>query len=139
MTFGVLYLENNFLPGVFTPKSIGVVKYLSAQIAYAKILQDYISGEIRGEGIEPANNVLPEPLTERETDVLELIARGMSNKEIADMLEITINTVKGHIKNIYSKLGVNRRLQAVNRAKALKLLKHDNEHGSFKISERIYN
>jgi ATP/maltotriose-dependent transcriptional regulator MalT len=47
----------------------------------------------------------------------------MSNKEIANKLEITLNTVKGYIKNIYDKLGVNRRVQVVNRAKQLKLLK----------------
>ncbi|MGB4465734.1 MAG: response regulator transcription factor [Eubacteriales bacterium] len=64
-----------------------------------------------------------EPLTERETEVLNLIAEGMSNKEIANKLEITLNTVKGYIKNIYDKLGVNRRVQVVNRAKQLKLLK----------------
>jgi ATP/maltotriose-dependent transcriptional regulator MalT len=40
-------------------------------------------------------------------------------------LEITINTVKGHVKNIYTKLGVNRRLQAVTKAKALKILKDE--------------
>ncbi|NSW90682.1 MAG: hypothetical protein HPY74_08415 [Firmicutes bacterium] len=53
-----------------------------------------------------------------------IIVEGMSNKEIADRLEITINTVKGYIKNIYEKLGVNRRVQVVTRAKELKILKN---------------
>jgi len=53
-------------------------------------------------------------LTERETEVFNLIAEGMSNKEIADCLNITINTVKHYIKNIYVKLGVNRRVQVCN-------------------------
>ena len=52
-----------------------------------------------------------DPLTEREMEVLRLIDEGMSNHEIAENLNITINTVKGHIKNIYQKLGVNRRVQ----------------------------
>ncbi|HHW47732.1 MAG TPA: AAA family ATPase [Clostridiaceae bacterium] len=120
--FGVLYLENNFLPGVFAPQRLETVKLLTAQIAYAKKLQDYISEEfIENKEAECAD--LIEPLTEREIEVLNLIAKGMSNKEIADYLKITINTVKGHIKNIYLKLGVSRRLQAVTKAKALKILK----------------
>jgi len=120
--FGVLYLENNFLPGVFTPQRLETVKLLSAQIAYAKKFRDYIS-ENSIESSEAEFADLIEPLTEREIEVLNLIVKGMSNKEIADCLEITINTVKGHIKNIYMKLGVSRRLQAVSRAKALKILK----------------
>jgi hypothetical protein len=48
---------------------------------------------------------------------------GMSNKEIAVKLEITVNTVKGYIKNIYEKFGVNRRIQAITRAKKLGILK----------------
>lgn len=66
-----------------------------------------------------------EPLTKRELDVLGMIAAGMSNKEIADGLQLTINTVKTHILNIYGKLRVNRRMHAVHRACALKLLNND--------------
>ncbi|HHV99185.1 MAG TPA: response regulator transcription factor [Clostridiaceae bacterium] len=65
---------------------------------------------------------LIDPLTERETEVLNLIAEGMSNKEIADCLNITVNTVKGYIKNIYEKLGVSRRVQVVARAREMKIL-----------------
>lgn len=66
---------------------------------------------------------LSEPLTVRELEVLKLIAAGMSNKEIAKSLEIKVSTVKTHTLNVYGKLGVNRRVQAVMRAKDLKLLK----------------
>ena len=55
-------------------------------------------------------------LTARETDVLQLIARGKSNREIATQLAITEGTVKGHVNNILSKLGVNDRTGAVTTA-----------------------
>lgn len=67
--------------------------------------------------IEP----LVEPLTERESDVLQLIASGLSNKDIQEQLFISNNTVRTHIKNLYGKLGVNNRTQAVLRAQELRL------------------
>lgn len=54
----------------------------------------------------------PEALTERETEVLRLLAQGQSNKEIARSLHITEKTVKTHVSNILSKLGVQSRTQA---------------------------
>jgi NarL family two-component system response regulator LiaR len=54
----------------------------------------------------------PEPLTERETDVLRLLAQGQANKEIARSLRIGERTVKTHVSNILTKLGVQSRTQA---------------------------
>jgi len=51
-----------------------------------------------------------------------LIDKGKSNKEIADILCLTISTVKTHILNIFGKLGVNRRIQAISKAKELKII-----------------
>lgn len=56
---------------------------------------------------------LPEPLTERETEVLRLLALGHSNKDIARHLQIVEDTVKTHVKHILAKLGVQSRTQAV--------------------------
>jgi LuxR family maltose regulon positive regulatory protein len=65
---------------------------------------------------------LIEPLSERELEVLRLIAGGLSNREIAQELVVAISTVKTHINNIYRKLDVSKRTQAVARARELQLL-----------------
>ena len=69
-----------------------------------------------------AMSALEEELSPRELEILVKLAEGKSNAEIADELFISRNTVKTHINNIYRKLGVNRRTQAVLRARELTLL-----------------
>jgi LuxR family maltose regulon positive regulatory protein len=59
------------------------------------------------------HQTLPEPLSERELDILQLIATGRSNQEIAEVLVIAVSTVKTHINNLYGKLGTNRRTEAI--------------------------
>jgi LuxR family maltose regulon positive regulatory protein len=66
----------------------------------------------------------PEPLSDRERDVLELMAAGLTNREIAARLFISPETVKKHAASIYAKLGVGRRIEAVARARELGLLDH---------------
>jgi LuxR family maltose regulon positive regulatory protein len=68
---------------------------------------------------------LLDPLSERELEVLHLLVRGDSNQEIAEGLVITIDTVKRHVSNIFSKLGVHTRVRAVARARALGLLSQE--------------
>jgi LuxR family maltose regulon positive regulatory protein len=63
-----------------------------------------------------------DPLTPRELEVLRLIGQGLSNREITERLTVTLNTVKKHTSNLYAKLGVRSRTQAVARAQALDLL-----------------
>lgn len=70
----------------------------------------------------PTSQPLVEPLTERELEVLALIAAGMTNQEIGQELIITVGTVKRHLHNIYGKLNVSNRTQAVTRARELNLL-----------------
>ncbi len=61
-------------------------------------------------------------ISPRELEVLQLMAEGYSNQEIADKLFISLNTVKTHTSNLFSKLDVRRRTQAIQRGKALALL-----------------
>ena len=61
-------------------------------------------------------------ISEREYEVLQLIAAGHSNQEIADQLYISLNTVKSHSSNLFSKLDVKRRTQAVQKAKKLGII-----------------
>src|SRR5260370_36911714 len=61
-------------------------------------------------------------LSERELEVLQLLARGASNQEIAQELVIVVDTVKRHVSHIFSKLGVQNRVQAVRQARVLGLL-----------------
>lgn len=61
-------------------------------------------------------------ISAREMEVLQLMARGLSNQEIADSLFISQHTVKSHSTNLYSKLNVRRRTQAVMEARRLQLL-----------------
>jgi LuxR family maltose regulon positive regulatory protein len=70
---------------------------------------------------QPSMQLLIEPLTMREVEVLKLIEAGNSNQDIAGQMVISIPTVKRHISNIYAKLGVKSRTQAIAIGKELKL------------------
>ena len=65
---------------------------------------------------------LVEPLSDRELDVLRLLADGQTNQEIALALCVSVNTVKTHLKNVYGKLGVHSRRQAAAQARKLGLV-----------------
>lgn len=79
----------------------------------------------RGPAITIVGEHLIERLTDRELEVLELLAGGLSNTDIADTLVVSLNTVKSHLKSIFGKLGVVSRTQAVVRAGELGLLEAD--------------
>ncbi|MBC8330429.1 MAG: response regulator transcription factor [Anaerolineae bacterium] len=71
----------------------------------------------------PLNDGLPDPLSEREIEVLELLGQGLSNKQIAAKLYLAEGTVKNYISNIFNKLGVSDRTQAALRARELGVLR----------------
>jgi LuxR family maltose regulon positive regulatory protein len=94
---------------------------------YAGRLQTlYKRGEQKGDRSsmrpDPADLPLVEPLSKRELEVLRLIAQGLSNRAIGERLFVALDTVKGHNRNIFGKLQVHRRTQAVARARELGLL-----------------
>jgi LuxR family maltose regulon positive regulatory protein len=77
----------------------------------------------QGPVVQPEAQIdIIEPLSERELEVLQLIAEGLTNREIANKLFIALGTVKVHTRNIYGKLGVHSRTQAVTKATVLGLL-----------------
>jgi LuxR family maltose regulon positive regulatory protein len=94
--------------------------------AYSSKLLAAIELERKGEQSKPAPGAptpLVEPLSDREIEVLHLVAAGLQNREIADRLIVSVRTVKKHVQNIHGKLGVNNRTAAVARARELSLLK----------------
>ncbi len=132
---------------VFEGLRAGAVGYLLKDVPSARLLEA-IRAAARGEsflqpsvaakvvaefarlrGQAPANDAarraaqaLPEPLTERELEILRLVADGASNKEIAGRLFLAEGTVKNHVTSLLGKLGVGGRMQAANRARELGLL-----------------
>jgi LuxR family maltose regulon positive regulatory protein len=90
----------------------------------ARLLAVFEAEERKGEvesHLPPAQS-LTEPLSQRELEVLRLIAQGLSNREISERLFLAVITVKGHNRNIFRKLQVRRRTEALARARELGLL-----------------
>jgi LuxR family transcriptional regulator, maltose regulon positive regulatory protein len=103
------------------PSEAYVLKLLAA-FPSTEIHPDRSREGTRREEAGSSQSPLLEPLTIREQDVLELLAAGLSNAEIAARLIVTVGTVKTHIKGIYGKLGVHSRTQAIVRAREIGLL-----------------
>jgi len=127
---------------IFDALRTGAVGYLLKDVASVQLVEA-IRAAARGESIlEPSvaakviaeftrvSSMVPsaqmeqliEPLSEREQEILRLIGRGASNKEIANQLYIAEGTVKNHVTNILGKLGVRDRTQAALKAKELGLM-----------------
>lgn len=93
--------------------------FLQPSVA-AKVVAEF--ARLADRSPRPAASALAEPLSERELEILRLIAKGESNKEIAAALVLAEGTVKNHITNILSKLGVGDRMQAALKARELGIL-----------------
>ncbi|MCA9872013.1 MAG: hypothetical protein KC441_00085, partial [Anaerolineales bacterium] len=111
-----------------------------ARLLYAMLCQDMANGYVRrllaafpvrepeeAASLQSESSAFDwvDPLSDREVEVLQLIAEGLTNQEIATRLFLALNTIKAHTRNTYSKLGVNSRMQAVARARELGILSLD--------------
>ena len=116
----------------FVDEGLPMVHLLSAAAAHGR-MPDYIgklmavfkAEEQKSETtsyLPPPAQSLIEPLSRREVEILQLIAQGLSNQEISERLVLALDTVKGHNKKIFGKLQVQRRTEAVARARELGLL-----------------
>ena len=90
--------------------------------AYVSRLLTAFPARPKEEAIPDGRGELVEPLSQREVEVLALVSEGLTNQEIADRLFLSLATVKWHTSNIYGKLAVNNRTEAVARAHTLGLL-----------------
>ena len=98
-------------------------KYIAKLLAaFAKTPKEQRAPETVPSPSVSAQPSLVEPLSERELQVLQLLAAGLSNPEIAQQLYVAVSTVRSHAKSIYGKLDVHGRWEAVQRAKELRLL-----------------
>lgn len=103
----------------------GLVLKVVSEADFDEEVHSYTRGVMASKTPDEENlngNDLPEELTAREVEVLSLVARGFTNLELADELGISVSTVKRHLTNIYGKLGVSHRTEAVARAVQMKLL-----------------
>jgi LuxR family maltose regulon positive regulatory protein len=119
---------------IFVDEGLPMAQLLSEAAAHgimpdytAKLLAVFAAEEQKSEDVShlppaPPAQSLIEPLSQRELEVLRLIAQGLSNREISERLFLALSTVKGHNRIIFSKLMVQRRTEAVARARELGLL-----------------
>jgi len=103
----------------------GPTPYLDKVLAAFPQQSEEHQHQLKRETQHSTAQLLLDPLSERELEVLQLVARGASNQEIAQELVIAVDTVKRHISHIFSKLDARNRVQAVRQARALDLLSEE--------------
>ena len=126
LIFAIRLFETGFNTGTVSTKVyitiigvifLGVGAFAAAQVIRRKTIIHYLEKQ-------PDVDVHPNNLlTDRECEILKGIATGLTNKQIGELLFVSENTVKKHINNIYFKLDVNRRTQAVAKAKEMGIMK----------------
>jgi LuxR family maltose regulon positive regulatory protein len=103
--------------------ALGIMPDYTAELLAAFEAEEHKSAD--DSPLPPAQS-LTEPLSQRELEVLQLIAQGLSNREISQRLFLALDTVKGHNRRIFGKLSVQRRTEAVARARSLDILPRHN-------------
>ena len=106
------HLRNKSVPGSIAQEGSRLLKELTGGSDAAQLPTSSLT----------ANQSLIDPLSIREIEILVLIAQGLSNQEISEKLTVEVGTVKKHITNIYSKLEVTSRTQAILRGRELGLV-----------------
>jgi LuxR family maltose regulon positive regulatory protein len=105
------------------PQMVALLQSAATRNIEAEVVQSLLSALDGTQAHVPtAEQALIEPLGETELEVLQLLALGLSNEEIAKERVVAVSTIKWHLKNIYGKLGVRNRTAAVARGKSLNLL-----------------
>jgi LuxR family maltose regulon positive regulatory protein len=114
---------------IFVDEGLPMVRLLQKMNGEKAVMKRYchtlltaFAAQAETQPSSPNPQPLVDPLSERELEILALIAAGLKNKEIAEQLVISVNTVLYHNKNIYSKLGVNKRAMAIAQAKEIGLI-----------------
>jgi LuxR family maltose regulon positive regulatory protein len=114
---------------IFVDEGLPMAELLTRRKAQGGRMTEYIHTLLAAFGqqkdVHPSSLIaqpLVEPLSQRELEVLQLIAQGLSNREIGERLFLALSSVKGHTRNIFGKLQVQRRTEAVARARQLGLL-----------------
>lgn len=115
LIFGVLSFNEDF--GVYTIDS-GNALLVIPFICVVLLIGAFLSG---GMSIFKSRSSIRSKLTERENEIIQMIVNGMKNQEIANALFVEISTIKTHINNIYSKLGIK------NRNELIKLIRETSE------------
>lgn len=95
-----------------TSRANEIAQAIRSAVKGQPVLESQVASKIMNRFRKPAESLPHEELTEREMEVLKLIAKGKSNQEVADELIIGVKTVKFHVTNILAKLGVEDRTQA---------------------------
>ena len=109
-------MSSDLIVGLVGASFIGLGIYLGLKFRKVEILEIGPLVEINHA------QILSLGLTEREMEVLQLISEGYSNVEIGERLFVSENTIKTHVSNLFVKLDVKRRTQAVTRAKELRII-----------------
>lgn len=111
-----------FLAFIFT----GLGIWLTLKLTKPKIETRVIEKEVfisRTDDFEPNTSLIEKlQISKRELEILNLLAKGLSNQELAEALCVSLSTVKSHNQNLFEKLDVKRRIQAVEKAKSLQII-----------------